>query len=80
MTEENKTLEQRVIDAIQDVRPSLQADGGDIQFISLTDDGVVHVELQGACHGCPMAQLTLTQGVEVHLKSVVPEVAAVVAD
>ena len=80
MAEETKTLEQRVVAAIEDVRPSLQADGGDIQFISVTDDGEVHVQLQGACHGCPMAQMTLTQGVEVHLKSVVPEVVTVIAD
>lgn len=64
--------------AIQDVRPSLQADGGDIEFVSATDDGKVTVRLKGACHGCPMATVTLKQGVEAYLKKVVPGVKEVV--
>jgi Fe-S cluster biogenesis protein NfuA len=68
---------EKISKAIEDVRPSLQADGGDIKFVEFTDDNIVKVELQGACNGCPMAQMTLKQGVENYLKKVVPEVASV---
>ena len=50
-------MEEQVRKAIEDVRPSLQADGGDVKFVGMTEDGVVSVQLQGACNGCPMAQL-----------------------
>jgi Fe-S cluster biogenesis protein NfuA len=60
--------------ALGDIRPALQADGGDIELVEACDDGVVKVKLQGACAGCPMSQLTLTNGVERHLKNVVPGV------
>lgn len=70
-------LKERVSLAIEDVRPSLQADGGDIRFVEITDDNIVKVELQGACNGCPMAQMTLKQGVENYLKKQIPEVASV---
>lgn len=64
--------------AIQDVRPSLQADGGDIELISVSDEGKVTVRLKGACGSCPMAIMTLKQGVEAYLKKVLPEVTEVV--
>jgi Fe-S cluster biogenesis protein NfuA len=67
-------LTEQVEKALGDVRPALQADGGDIELVGVTDDGIVQVRLQGACAGCPMSQLTLTQGVERHLKTVVPGV------
>lgn len=54
------------------IRPSLQADGGDVQLVDVSDDGVVTVELQGACKGCPMSQMTLANGVERILKERVP--------
>ncbi|MCD8316304.1 MAG: NifU family protein [Eggerthellaceae bacterium] len=60
------------------IRPSLQADGGDIRLIDVTDDGVVTVELQGACNGCPMSQMTLANGVERILKDRIPGVKSVV--
>lgn len=60
------------------VRPSLQADGGDVKFVSVDEDGVVSVELQGACKGCPMSQMTLANGVERILKSRVEGVTRVV--
>mgnify|MGYP006303896799 CR=1 FL=1 len=72
-------MEEQVKKAIQDVRPSLQADGGDIQLISVSEDGIVKVQLTGACNGCPMAQLTLKQGVERYLKETVPGVTTVEA-
>jgi len=67
-------LLEQVEKALGDVRPALQADGGDIELVGVTDDGIVQVRLQGACAGCPMSQMTLTQGVERHLKTVVPGV------
>jgi Fe-S cluster biogenesis protein NfuA len=67
-------LLEQVEKALGDVRPALQADGGDIELVGVTEDGIVQVRLQGACAGCPMSQMTLTQGVERHLKTVVPGV------
>ncbi|MDP2791290.1 MAG: NifU family protein [Rectinemataceae bacterium] len=67
-------LNERVLAAIQDVRPSLQADGGDIELVSVGDDGIVKVRLTGACGSCPYSLMTLKQGVEAYLKKVVPEV------
>ena len=60
------------------IRPSLQADGGDVKLIDVDEDGVVTVQLQGACDGCPMASMTLANGVERILKDRVPGVTAVV--
>lgn len=66
-------LKEQVQRALDDIRPALQADGGDIEFVDFVD-GVVQVRLQGACAGCPMSQMTLTNGVERHLKNIVPGV------
>ncbi|MEF9925523.1 MAG: NifU family protein [Raoultibacter sp.] len=60
------------------IRPSLQADGGDVKLIDVDQDGTVTVELQGACKGCPMSQMTLANGVERILKERVPGVLRVV--
>ena len=76
--DQEPALRDKVEKAIADVRPALQADGGDIQLVAVSDSGEVSVKLVGACAGCPMAQMTLTHGVEKHLKSVVPEVTSVV--
>jgi Fe-S cluster biogenesis protein NfuA len=70
-------LKEKVETAIQNVRPSLQADGGDIELVSVDDTGNVKVKLKGACNGCPMAQMTLKQGVEKYLKENIPEVSSV---
>ena len=72
-------IKEDVSKALEDVRPSLQADGGDIELVEVQEDGTVLVKLQGACHGCPMAQLTIKQGVENYLKKIVPEVKEVKA-
>ncbi|MBL8967622.1 MAG: NifU family protein [Spirochaetaceae bacterium] len=71
-------LKEKVQRAIQDVRPSLQADGGDIELVEVGEDGIVKVRLTGACGSCPMAVITLKQGVENYLKKVIPEVKEVV--
>ncbi len=71
-------LNEKVQRAIQDVRPSLQADGGDIELVSVSEDGVVSVRLTGACGSCPMSTMTLKMGVENYLKKTIPEVKEVV--
>jgi Fe-S cluster biogenesis protein NfuA len=71
-------LNEKVQHAIQDVRPSLQADGGDIELVSVSDDGIVSVKLTGACGSCPMSTMTLKMGVENYLKKTIPEVKEVV--
>jgi len=71
-------LNEKVQHAIQDVRPSLQADGGDIELVSVSDDGVVSVRLTGACGSCPMSTMTLKMGVDNYLKKTIPEVKEVV--
>lgn len=78
-TKQEPTLKSKVADAIQEIRPSLQADGGDIELVAVSEDGLVSVKLRGACAGCPMSQMTLTHGVESHLKKVIPEVSSVIA-
>jgi Fe-S cluster biogenesis protein NfuA len=67
-------LREKIEDALEKVRPALQADGGDVQFIDVDDEGVVTVKLTGACGGCPMSQMTLKMGIEKVLKQSVPEV------
>ena len=71
-------LEEQIKSALENVRPSLQADGGDVEFVSVSEDGVVSVKLTGACGGCPMAHMTLKMGIESYLKKEIPEVTSVV--
>ena len=71
-------LEEKVKTALEDVRPNLQADGGDVEFVSVSEDGVVSVKLTGACGCCPRAEMTLKMGIEAYLKKQVPEVSSVV--
>ena len=70
-------MKEQVQKAIEEVRPSLQADGGDIELLSVSPDGKVKVRLTGACKGCPMAQITLKHNVERYLKEQVPGVVSV---
>ncbi|MEJ2272857.1 MAG: NifU family protein [Candidatus Bathyarchaeota archaeon] len=74
----SETLETRVKKALEEVKPQLQADGGDIEYVGF-DNGVVKVKLQGSCSGCPMSAMTLQWGVENFLKKHVPEVKKVEA-
>jgi Fe-S cluster biogenesis protein NfuA len=67
-----------VEEVLELIRPALQADGGDVQLVEVSEDGIVEVELQGACKGCPMSQLTLANSVERVLKDRIPEVTKVV--
>ncbi len=72
-------MKEKVQKAIDDIRPNLQADGGDVQLVDVSDDGIVKVRLVGACAGCPMSQMTLKSGIEKYLKKMVPEVKSVVS-
>jgi Fe-S cluster biogenesis protein NfuA len=74
------TIEAGVAEAIDAIRPALQADGGDIVFNRVDEDGVVHVTLVGACGTCPVSTMTLKAGVERIIKDRVPEVTEVVSD
>ncbi|MFC1494602.1 NifU family protein [Thermodesulfobacteriota bacterium] len=70
-------LKERVEEALNKVRPALQADGGDVELIDVSDEGLVKVKLQGACAGCPMSTMTLKMGIEKIIKQNVPEVTKV---
>ncbi len=72
-------MRERVAEALQTIRPFLQADGGDVELIDVSEDGIVEVKLTGACSGCPMSQMTLSQGIERQLKALIPELKQVVA-
>ena len=67
-------MKEEVKKAIEEIRPHLQADGGDVELVDVTDDGVVKVRLLGACEGCPMREMTLTQGITQFIKRKVPGV------
>ena len=71
-------MKEKVIKALSEIRPLLQADGGDVELVDV-NDGVVKVKLQGACGSCPMASLTLKNGVEKILKQQIPDVKEVIA-
>ncbi len=71
-------MKEKIENAIQKIRPMLQADGGDVEFVEV-ENGVVKVRLQGACAGCPMSQMTVKNGIEKLLKEEIPEVEAVEA-
>ena len=78
LSEQTKVdLRKRVDEVMDIIRPNLQADGGDVEVVDVTDDGVVQVRLQGACHGCPMAAMTLQMGIERVLRKEIPEVTGV---
>jgi Fe-S cluster biogenesis protein NfuA len=70
-------LKEKVEAALDKIRPALQADGGDVQLVDISEKGIVKVKLQGACAGCPMSQMTLKMGIEKILKQNVPEVEGV---
>lgn len=70
-------LKSQVAAVLEEIRPHLQADGGDVELREVAADGTVKVKLTGACGGCPMAQLTLKRGIEARLKAKVPGVTKV---
>lgn len=72
-------LRERVEEVLDEIRPAIMMDGGNILLVDITDEGVVQVELVGACVGCPMSMLTLKAGVERTLRERIPEVTEVEA-
>lgn len=68
------SLQERVQEVLEGVRPTLQADGGDVELIGVTEDGIVKVRLTGACGSCPFSTMTLKHGIEARLKEMIPEV------
>ncbi len=75
-----KNIEEKIKEVIDNIKPSLQAHGGDVRFVSYDEKkGIVNVKLLGMCVGCPMAKITLKQGIEEELKRQVPEVKEVIS-
>ncbi len=72
-------LREKVLEALESVRPYLKADGGDVELVDIKEDGIVEVRLTGACVGCPMSQMTLRAGIERALMRDVPEIKRVEA-
>ena len=72
-------MKEKVEAALGKIRPSLKADGGDVELVEVTPDVVVKVKLTGACRGCPMSEMTLKMGIERALRQEVPEVTEVVS-
>jgi Fe-S cluster biogenesis protein NfuA len=70
-------LQLKVEKVLGEVRPYLEAHGGDVELVSVSEDGVVEVRLQGACQGCPMSEMTLKMGIEQVLREAIPEVTEV---
>lgn len=78
-TNTNPELVKKVENVIDQIRPYLQADGGNIRFVEITEDKIVNVELLGACGSCPMSTMTLKAGVEAAMRKAIPEIKAVEA-
>lgn len=72
-------LQEKILEALDDIRPALQKDGGDVEFVDVDLDNIVTVRLTGACQNCPMSEVTLKEGIEKFLKSEIPAIKAVQA-
>ncbi|MCM8783349.1 MAG: NifU family protein [Candidatus Omnitrophica bacterium] len=73
-------MREKVEKVIEEIRPMLQADGGDIKLLEITPEGIVKVRLTGACGACPMSQVTLKMGVEKYLRDKIPEIKEVITE
>lgn len=74
----SQSIREKVQGVINLIRPAVQADGGDIELVDVTDEGVVQIRFHGACHGCPSSTMTLQMGIERNLRERVPEITQVV--
>lgn len=70
-------MKEKVEKILAEIRPNLQMDGGDVELVEVTNEGIVKVKLTGACGGCPMSMLTLKMAIEKRLKDAIPEVKTV---
>jgi Fe-S cluster biogenesis protein NfuA len=77
MTTTNEELVTKVKNVIEQIRPYLQADGGDVEYIDMTEDKTVNIRLMGMCGNCPHSQMTLKNGIEAAVKRVLPEIKSV---
>ena len=73
-----QSMREKVQDVINLIRPAVQADGGDIELVDVTGEGVVQIRFHGACHGCPSSTMTLQMGIERNLREKVPEITQVI--
>lgn len=78
-TELKAVLEKKARNVLDQIKPYIQQDGGDIEFVSITDDNILHVELKGACGSCPYSMITLKNGVETAIRKAIPEILSVEA-
>lgn len=76
-TESSPSVFDRVEEVIQRIRPAVQSDGGDVELVEVTDEGIAKVRLHGACVGCPSSSMTLQMGIERNVREKVPEVVSV---
>jgi Fe-S cluster biogenesis protein NfuA len=74
-----QSLRDRIQNVINLIRPAVQADGGDVELVDVSDDGLVSIRYHGACHGCPSSTMTLKDGIEKNLRERVPEVKQVIS-
>ncbi len=72
-------MKEQVEKILEEIRPMLQADGGNVELVDVTEDGIVQVRLKGACGSCPMSQMTLKMGIEKKIKEALPSIKEVVA-
>jgi Fe-S cluster biogenesis protein NfuA len=77
-TQQQQPVRERVQSVINLIRPAVQADGGDVELVDVSSDGVVQIRFHGACNGCPSSTMTLQMGIERNLRERVPEVTQVV--
>jgi Fe-S cluster biogenesis protein NfuA len=77
-SDEKLSLRDRVSDVLNLIRPAVQADGGDIELVDVSQAGVVQIRFHGACHGCPSSHMTLQMGIERNVRERVPEVTQVI--
>jgi Fe-S cluster biogenesis protein NfuA len=75
---QSSNLHEKVQNVLNLIRPAVQADGGDVELVGVSDDGVVSIRFHGACHGCPSSTMTLQMGIERNLCEKIPEVKRVV--
>jgi len=76
LTRSIKPMKEKVEKVLNDIRPALRADGGDVELVDV-ENNIVKVRLKGACAGCPMSQMTLKQGIERYIKKLIPEIISV---
>jgi Fe-S cluster biogenesis protein NfuA len=78
VTQPSPSVREKVQGVINLIRPAVQADGGDIELVDVSADGVVQIRFHGACHGCPSSTMTLQMGIERNLREKVPEITSVI--